>query len=211
MVAKALPQAGSPPPNRNMAEKQSQGLAADCPVCWNPYDNTFRTPKVLHCQHSFCIECLAHLSLVSPAQNRLQCPLCRQPTVLPSDQPVTELPTDDAVLRRLHLEPKHIVLEGRQLCLKEQCKSRYFLRQPRVYTLDLGPVTDPSLESYREPVRPATATTTTTTLPNRSRLWLHGCNPQLRIFTYLMAVILSVSLLLIFSTFWTRQFFWGWG
>ena len=36
-------------------------------------------------------------------------------------------------------------------------------------------------------------------------------NPHFRIFAYLMAVILSVTLLLIFSIFWTKQFFWGMG
>ncbi|KAL8174287.1 UNVERIFIED_CONTAM: hypothetical protein K2H54_041466 [Gekko kuhli] len=198
------PRLGSCPIN-NMTEKQSQGPAADCPVCWNPYNNTFRTPKVLQCQHSFCIECLAHLSLVSTVRNRLQCPLCRHPTMLPSDQTVTELPTNDAVLRLLRLEPNHIILEGRQLCLKEQRKSRYCLRQPRVYTLDLGPETDSSTVSRQD------LTTTTTTLPNSSPPWNCVRDPQLRIFTYLMAVILSVTLLLIFSIFWTKQIFWGIG
>ncbi|XP_063000868.1 E3 ubiquitin-protein ligase RNF183 [Elgaria multicarinata webbii] len=187
-----------------MAEKP--GPVSECPVCWNPFDNTFRTPKLLHCRHSFCIECLAHLSLVSPAQNRLQCPLCRQPTVLPPEQPVTELPTDAAVLRLLRLEPNHIVLEGRQLCLKEQRKSRYCLRQPRIYTLDLGAETASSIGSYHEPGRPVA-----TTLPRRN-LWREFArNPQLRIFAYLTAVILTVTLLLIISIFWSRQFFGGLG
>ncbi|EMP28376.1 hypothetical protein UY3_14558 [Chelonia mydas] len=150
----------------------SEGLCgeseADCPVCWNPFNNTFRTPKLLECQHSFCIECLAHLSLVSPARNRLQCPLCRHPTVLPSNQPITELPTNSDVLRLLKLEPNHIILEGRQLCLKDEQKSRSSLRQC---------------------IR----------------------NPQFRIFAYLMAIILTVTLLLIFSIFWTKQFLWGIG
>ncbi|KAJ6652057.1 hypothetical protein lerEdw1_015260 [Lerista edwardsae] len=187
-----------------MAAKQDP--APDCPVCWSPFDNTFRTPKVLQCQHSFCLECLAHLSLVSPAQGRLQCPLCRHPTVLPSGQPVTHLPTDEAVLRRLRLEPSQIVLQGRQLCLKEPRRSRYFLRQPRVYTLDLGPEPDAATD-----IRQDTPTVASTTLPGRTPLRECARNPQLRIFTYLMAVILSVTVMLIFSVFWTKQFFGGWG
>lgn len=194
------------PVNTMAKQQQSQEPAADCPVCWNPFDNTFRTPKVLRCHHSFCIECLAHLSLVSPAQNRLQCPLCRHPTVLPADQPVTELPTDNAVLRRLRLEPNHIILEGRQLCLKEERKSRYFLRQPRVYTLNVGPETDLSTGSYQD-----STPTGPTSLPDHTSLRECARNPQLRIFTYLMAIILSITFLLIFSIFWTKQFLWGMG
>ncbi|XP_048368523.1 E3 ubiquitin-protein ligase RNF183 [Sphaerodactylus townsendi] len=194
-----------------MTEKQSQGPAADCPICWNPFDNTFCTPKVLQCQHSFCIECLAHLSLVSTMRNRLQCPLCRHPTVLPSNQTITELPTNDAVLRLLRLEPNHIILEGRQLCLKEQRKSRYFLRQPKVYTLDLGPETDSSSAS-RQDLTPLGGTATTiTTQPSSTSLLNCVRDPQFRLFTYLMAIILSVTLLLIFSIFWTKQIFWGMG
>ncbi|XP_053138336.1 E3 ubiquitin-protein ligase RNF183 [Hemicordylus capensis] len=190
-----------------MAEKQPPpGPAADCPVCWNAFNNTFRTPKRLHCQHAFCLECLAHLSLVSPVRSRLQCPLCRQPTVLPSDQAVTALPNDEAVLRLLRLEPNQIVLEGRQLCLKEERPSRHFLRQPRVYTLDLGP--EPGGEGRRDTTLASAAATA---LPSRSPLRECARNPQLRIFTYLMAVILSVTLLLVFSVFWTKQFFGGLG
>ncbi|XP_028349413.1 E3 ubiquitin-protein ligase RNF183 isoform X3 [Physeter macrocephalus] len=188
-----------------MAEKQ--GREPECPVCWNPFNNTFHTPKVLDCCHSFCVECLAHLSLVTPARRRLLCPLCRQPTVLASGQPVTDLPTDTAVLTLLRLEPHHVILEGRQLCLKDEPKSRYFLRQPRVYTLELGP----GPGSQTGP--PQDVAPTTSPSPSPSADSLRGCfrNPQFRTFAYLLAVILSAALLLIFSIFWTKQFFGGVG
>ncbi|PNJ72497.1 E3 ubiquitin-protein ligase RNF183 [Pongo pygmaeus] len=192
-----------------MAEQQGWELEAECPVCWNPFNNTFHTPKMLDCCHSFCVECLAHLSLVTPARRCLLCPLCRQPTVLASGQPVTDLPTDTAMLTLLRLEPHHVTLEGRQLCLKDQPKSRYFLRQPRVYTLDLGPQpggqTGPPLDTA--------SATVPTPIRIPSHYSLRECfrNPQFRIFAYLMAVILSVTLLLIFSIFWTKQFLWGVG
>ncbi|XP_004712591.1 E3 ubiquitin-protein ligase RNF183 [Echinops telfairi] len=190
-----------------MAEQRGREPEAECPVCWNAFNNTFHTPKVLACYHSFCVECLAHLSLVTPARRRLLCPLCRQPTVLASGQPVTDLPTDTAMLTLLRLEPHHVILEGRQLCLKDQPKSRYFLRQPRVYTLDLGP--EPP-----NPARPPQDTAPATVVASiPSHYSLRECvrNPQFRIFAYLLAVILSVLLLLIFSIFWTKQFLWGMG
>ncbi|XP_027256130.1 E3 ubiquitin-protein ligase RNF183 [Cricetulus griseus] len=192
-----------------MAEPQGQELTAECPVCWNPFNNTFHTPKVLDCCHSFCVECLAHLSLVAPARRRLLCPLCRQPTVLASGQPVTDLPTDTAMLTLLRLEPHHVILEGHQLCLKDQPKSRYLLRQPRVYTLDLG--TEPG--SQTGPPQDTVPDTRPVPIPIPSHYSLRECirNPHFRIFAYLMAVILSVTLLLIFSIFWTKQFFWGVG
>ncbi|XP_074871939.1 E3 ubiquitin-protein ligase RNF183 [Carettochelys insculpta] len=187
-------------PTEPLADRRSRQPEADCPVCWNPFNNTFRTPKLLECRHSFCIECLAHLSLVSPTRNRLQCPLCRHPTVLPSSKPVTELPTNTAVLRWLKLEPNHIILEGRQLYLKHERKARYCLRQPRVYTLNLGT----ELSSSQAPSRPSSD-------PSRSALQQRLRNPQVRVFAYLMGVILGMLLLLLFSLFWAKQFPWGVG
>lgn len=189
---------------------QEPSLVSECAVCWNAYDNIFRTPKLLRCGHSFCIECLAHLSLISATRSQLPCPLCRCLTMLPANQQVTELPTDVTILHKLGLEPNHIILEGRQLCLKEQRKARYFLRQPRVYTLDLG--VDPELgtQTYPESPQPATVASTPTA-PRRSLLRECIRNPHLRIFTYLMVIILSVTLLLVFSVFWTKNFFPGLG
>ncbi|KAM6170260.1 E3 ubiquitin-protein ligase RNF183 [Rhynchocyon petersi] len=189
-----------------MAE-QGREPESECPVCWNPFNNTFHTPKMLDCCHSFCVECLAHLSLVTPARRRLLCPLCRQPTVLASGQPVTDLPTDTAMLTLLRLEPHHVILQGRQLYLQDQPKSRYFLRQPQIYTLDLGP----EHESQASGPQEAAPATVTVTIPSHYSLRECSRNPQFRIFAYLMAVILSVTLLLIFSIFWTKQFLWGMG
>lgn len=193
--------------DQRMSEPQGQELRAECPVCWNPFNNTFHTPKVLDCCHSFCVECLAHLSLVTPARRRLLCPLCRQPTVLASGQPVTDLPTDTAMLTLLRLEPHHVILEGHQLCLKDQPKSRYFLRQPQVYTLDPGPEPE-SQTGLPQDIAPDTRPVS---IPSHYSLRECVRNPHFRIFAYLMAVILSVTLLLIFSIFWTKQFFWGMG
>lgn len=187
-----------------MAEQQ--GPEPECPVCWNPFNNMFHTPKVLDCCHSFCVQCLAHLSLVTPAPRPLLCPLCRQPTVLASGRPVTDLPTDTAMLTLLRLEPQHVILEGHQLCLKDQPKSRYFLRQPPVYTLDLRPGPGGRTEA------PQATAPTIRPLPSaiHSHCSPRECfhNPQFRIFAYLMAVILSITLLLVFSIFWTKQFLW---
>ncbi|XDA71784.1 hypothetical protein R6Z07F_002071 [Ovis aries] len=194
------------PPVSGLRMAEQQGREPECPVCWNPFNNTFHTPKVLDCCHSFCVECLAHISLATPTR-RLLCPLCRHPTVLASGQPVTDLPTDTAVLTLLRLEPHHVILEGHQLCLKNQPKSRYFLRQPRVYTLDLGP--EPGSQAgHPQDVGPGTRP-----VPIPSRYSLRECfrNPHFRIFAYTMAVILCGTVLFIFSIFCTRRFFLGVG
>lgn len=62
---------------------RAAGPGPECPVCWNPFSNTFHTPKVLDCCHSFCVECLAHQPGDSDAPPAV--PAVRHPTVLASD------------------------------------------------------------------------------------------------------------------------------
>lgn len=184
-----------------MAEQQ--GREPECPVCCNPFNNTFHTPKVLDCGHSFCVECLAHLSLVTPAQRQLLCPLCRQSTVLASRQPVTDLPTDTAMLTLLRLEPHHVILEGHQLCLKDQPKSCYFLRQLQVYTLDVGP--EPG--SQTEDSQAMAPTTTPQANPIPTFYSLRECLQDSELpEAYLKPAILSITLLFIICIVWVIQF-----
>ncbi|KAE8574124.1 hypothetical protein XENTR_v10025015 [Xenopus tropicalis] len=165
----------------------------DCPVCWNPYNPTSRTPKLLHCNHCFCLECLERLSQASPM--RIPCPLCRHPTVLPEGQGVPALPTHSAILSQVRAEqptPRPF------FCPKDSLKLPLFQRPPSIYTVSVGEEPGPPFNS-QSPL----------TLPSTGPPWHCFRNPQLRMFSYLMLVIAGVTLFLIFSIFWTRKFIWG--
>ncbi|XP_040180254.1 E3 ubiquitin-protein ligase RNF183 [Rana temporaria] len=171
----------------------------ECPICWNPYNNTFRIPKLLTCHHSFCLECLARLSFATHIHNRLQCPLCRQTTALHLDQTVTNLPNNTTILGQLKLEP-----ERNGLCARDSRRLNFFQRPPSVYTLNMGHDTGSIDETYQTDLQP-----TLTTIPSDESTWQCLHNPQFRMFSYLMITMLVVSLLLIFSIFWTRKMFLG--
>ncbi|XP_053552136.1 E3 ubiquitin-protein ligase RNF183 [Bombina bombina] len=184
-----------------MAEGTKLDPECDCPVCWNPYNNSFRIPKLLDCHHFFCLECLTRLSLVTQLRNRLQCPLCRRTTIIPINQVVSDLPTNTALLSNLKPENHQ---EAPHLCSKDIRKLHFFQRPPSVYTLNVGVESGALFSSNYNQLQ-----TPIPTIPDEDSL--HQCvrNPQFRMFTYLMLTMLIVSLLLIFSVFWTRKYLWG--
>ncbi|KAJ8380317.1 hypothetical protein SKAU_G00010950 [Synaphobranchus kaupii] len=70
-------------------DKQSLPLPPDgapdleCAICFSQFNNVFRTPKMLQCKHTFCLECLARMNIKSSEPDAIQCPLCRGVTPLP--------------------------------------------------------------------------------------------------------------------------------
>uniref|UniRef100_A0A8D0HJE0 Ring finger protein 223 n=1 Tax=Sphenodon punctatus TaxID=8508 RepID=A0A8D0HJE0_SPHPU len=96
----------------------------ECSICFNTYDNIFKTPKVLQCQHVFCLECLARLTSTLPSthvEDQLPCPFCRQPTDIPLEGP-PGLKTSQELLSTLPPElqrEKVVWLEGTKLCYRQ--------------------------------------------------------------------------------------------
>uniref|UniRef100_A0A3P9MFF4 RING finger protein 225 n=1 Tax=Oryzias latipes TaxID=8090 RepID=A0A3P9MFF4_ORYLA len=72
----------------------------ECSICFSQFNNVFRCPKMLHCKHTFCLECLARINVKSAEPNAIQCPLCRGLTPLPT-LGLPKLATDSDVLSYL--------------------------------------------------------------------------------------------------------------
>ncbi|XP_058016998.1 RING finger protein 223 isoform X1 [Ahaetulla prasina] len=96
----------------------------ECSICFNTYDNLFKTPKVLHCHHTFCLECLARLTAALPpnrVEDQLPCPFCRQLTEIPLEG-APGLQTSKEVMATLPSElqkEKTLWMEGTKLCCRQ--------------------------------------------------------------------------------------------
>lgn len=92
----------SPEPRPPLGAQCSRDSCPDleCSICFSQFNNVFRCPKMLRCNHTFCLECLARINVKSPEPGAIQCPLCRGFTPLPS-LGLPKLATDPDVLSYL--------------------------------------------------------------------------------------------------------------
>ncbi|XP_077455090.1 E3 ubiquitin-protein ligase RNF183 [Stigmatopora argus] len=91
--------------NRRPAQAEASagddGEEPECAICFCSYDNIFKTPKLLACGHTFCLECLARINVSAPQLKTLSCPVCRELTDIPHGQDLPRLDNNQDIIGRL--------------------------------------------------------------------------------------------------------------
>lgn len=81
----------------------------ECAICFCSYDNNFKTPKLLSCGHTFCLECLARINVTSVELKSLPCPVCREITQIPHGQDLPRLGTNQDIIQKLPPQMQRIL------------------------------------------------------------------------------------------------------
>lgn len=86
-----------------LEDEESENVSKEqqflCGICKEKY----KQPKVLHCLHSFCTECLEK-SLLESGPTQISCQTCRQVTRLTSAGAVNELPIDAVICNLMEMD-----------------------------------------------------------------------------------------------------------
>ncbi|XP_048882964.1 E3 ubiquitin-protein ligase RNF183 [Brienomyrus brachyistius] len=100
----------------------------ECIVCFCPYDNVFKAPKILACGHTFCLECLARINVSSTELKSLACPICRGLTELPHGRDLPQLDNNKDIFSRLPPEMQ------RALSVRfQRSKGKLVLKKPPAF------------------------------------------------------------------------------
>lgn len=118
----------------------------ECPVCFCSYDNVFKTPKLLACGHTFCLECLARINVSSVQIKTLSCPVCRELTEIRHGRDLPHLVNNEDIFRKLPPQ-----MQRAQSVRFERSKGKLVLKKPPLGTSSSKKsITLPGIKQQRE-------------------------------------------------------------
>ncbi|KAM8934776.1 RING finger protein 223-like [Pelodytes ibericus] len=178
----------------------------ECPICFANYDNIFKTPLLLPCTHTFCMECLSKLCIFQKELETFCCPMCRAAVTIPPGG-VPKLPPNMAVVSQF--PPwmgclQDVWVEGSKLCWRKGQAEGYVSKTQNtvaqyppdsgdnvvitVYLLGVGPSAGP----FSNPGN-------LVMIPRQARY--HRCNLMLRNYACITWIFILCVLLLFFIIF----------
>uniref|UniRef100_A0A0B7AH40 RING-type domain-containing protein n=3 Tax=Arion vulgaris TaxID=1028688 RepID=A0A0B7AH40_9EUPU len=123
-------------------EERFEETFLKCLICREMYNEVDKLPKMLHCHHTFCMDCLYQMYRVEgefrqtltgvfrgmPMTVKIQCPTCREGIII-SDSELRRLPNDHTIMELLSFVSK----TGKndvKYCTKHQMQPLNFFCEP---------------------------------------------------------------------------------
>ncbi|XP_056396130.1 RING finger protein 223-like [Hyla sarda] len=110
-----------------LIDMEQEYSVPECPVCLASYDNVFKTPLLLPCSHTFCMECLSKLCIFQKELEPFHCPVCRAVAPIPTGG-IPQLPPNMNVVSQFPPwmgELQQVWMEGSKLCWKKKHDHNY--------------------------------------------------------------------------------------
>ncbi|XP_015250698.1 PREDICTED: RING finger protein 225-like [Cyprinodon variegatus] len=167
----------------------------ECAVCFCSYDNVFKTPKLLACGHTFCLECLARINVSSAEIKSLTCPVCRLPTELRKGRDLPRLGTNQDIIGKLPADMR------RALSVRfKRSKGKLMLKHPppgsKPPALPLNKPRSPAEPDAAEPGAPPAAVVDVGRPPNRMRGRVHRLFRSDQCYYVVVASIITITVAL---------------
>ncbi|KAG9464843.1 hypothetical protein GDO78_019302 [Eleutherodactylus coqui] len=173
----------------------------ECSICFASYDNVFKTPLLLPCSHTFCMECLSKLCVFQKELETFCCPMCRAVVTIPPGG-VPQLPANMNIVSRFPPwmgELQKVWMEGSKLCWKKRYNHNYVTSTPN--TVSHFPQEESIVIVYLlTPAQPG--------FPQSGDLLMvpqqppyHRCNVMLRNYGCILWVFICCIILLFFLVF----------
>ncbi|XP_025077580.1 tripartite motif-containing protein 2-like isoform X4 [Pomacea canaliculata] len=123
-------------------EERFEETFLKCLICRESYNDNDKTPKMLPCHHTFCLDCLCQMFRVEgefrqslssafrgmPLAVKIQCPSCRD-GLITSEAELRRLPNDHTILELLSFV-KETGRTDVQYCSKHQLQPLHFFCEP---------------------------------------------------------------------------------
>ncbi|XP_073414406.1 RING finger protein 223-like [Dendrobates tinctorius] len=176
----------------------------ECPICFATYDNVFKTPLLLPCSHTFCMECLSKLCIFQKELETFCCPMCRAVVTIPTGG-IPQLPPNMNIVAQF--PPwmgalQKVWMEGSKLCWKKGYGHNYIMSTPNTLSyFPPGQEQDVVISVHLlSPIQPRFSQPGDLVVVPRQPHY-HRCNLMLRNYGCILWVLICCIILLFFMVF----------
>ncbi|KAF6729459.1 RING finger protein 225 [Oryzias melastigma] len=172
----------------------------ECSICFCSYDNIFKTPKLLACGHTFCLECLARINVTSTELKNLSCPVCREVTELPHGRDLPRLGNNQDIIQKLPSQMQRALSIRFQRSKGKLMLKRASSSKPSALSIPTKNPNPPAMSTSLSEAEQGAAPTTVLNVgrpPNRTRGRLRRLFRSDQCYYAVVAIIITITVVIL--------------